>query len=71
VGRFFLTKPTVVAPGYENYTIEGKQLLKVTIHPLRDFKFKTIFEDDYFKGLELELLQIKTGEKDEDSIEMF
>jgi hypothetical protein len=51
VGRFFLTKPIVVAPGYENYTIEEKQLLKVTIHPPSDFKFNTIFEDDYFKRL--------------------
>jgi hypothetical protein len=71
VGRFFLTKPIVVAPGYENYIIKGKQLLKVTIHPPSNFKFKATFEDNYFKGLELELLQIKTGEKDEDSIEIF
>jgi hypothetical protein len=45
--------------------------VSLTIHLPSDFKFKTTFEDDYFKGLELELLQIKTGEKDEDSIKIF
>jgi hypothetical protein len=55
---------------YEEFTIEGKQALKINIHPPSDFKFKYVFEYEIFKGLELELLQINTGDKDEDSIEM-
>jgi hypothetical protein len=55
---------------YEKFTIEGKQSLKINICPPSDFKFKSVFENEVFKGLELELLQINTGDKDKDSIEM-
>jgi hypothetical protein len=60
----------VVDERYEEFTIEGKQSLKINIRPPSDFKFKSVFEDEVFKGLELELLQINTGGKDEDSIEI-
>jgi hypothetical protein len=60
----------VVDERYEEFTIKGKQSLKINICPPSNFQFKSVFEDEVFKGLELELLQINTGDKDEDSIEM-
>jgi hypothetical protein len=42
---------------YEEFTIEGKQSLKLNICSPADFKFKTVFEDEVFKGLELELFK--------------
>jgi hypothetical protein len=70
-GRFILTKLGVTDELYKDFTIEGKQSVSFLIHPPANFKFAKIFEDTVFKGIELELLQISTGEKDEDSIEMY
>lgn len=70
-GRFIVTKLAVTDESYKDFTIEGKQSLTFMVHPPANFKFAKIFEDTVFKGIELELLQVSTGEEEKDDIEMY
>lgn len=56
---------------YKDFIIEGKQSLTLIIHPPSNFKYIGIIDDEVWKGLELELLQVSSGEKEDEGIEMF